>query len=93
MASVPPYIDGNRQRAQIIIEGPQEYTAEAQARLVRCMQQPFVRDRDTLRRLKPPASPPASHEAQAEWDACYHCGLRLPLSVDAGTADNWYDAK
>jgi hypothetical protein len=78
---------------QVIIEGPQESAKQAQDRLVECMQQPFVKDRQQLQDLMQGSLPGLGSQELARWDACYHCGLRLPLSVDADTADTWYDAK
>lgn len=81
---------------QVIMEGAQEHAAEAQARLVRCMQEPFVRDRAQLHRLMKERAAwrePLSEEQIAAWDACYHCGMRLALTVDSDVADTWYDAK
>lgn len=74
------------------MEGPAETGEEAQARLVECMQQPFIRDRAALHRLI------LKHQAgeapvAAEWDACYHCGMLLDLTVDSNVASTWYEAK
>jgi hypothetical protein len=78
---------------QVIMEGPHESAKAAQARLVECMQQPFVKNRMLLQQLMAQPVPGMDTPELAHWDACYHCGLRLPLSVDADTADTWYDAK
>jgi hypothetical protein len=100
-----------RRTVQVIMEGPEASSAEAQARLVKCMSQPFVRDRAALHRLKQRHAP-SGHANRAvgdcggggggaqlsapeleQWDACYHCGMRLDLTVDSNVADTWYDAK
>ena len=78
------------------MEGAEEHAAEAQARLVHCMREPFVRDRARLHRLMRERaawqSPLSAAQVEA-WDACYHCGMRLALTVDSDVADTWYDAK
>lgn len=77
---------------QVIIEGPEESSAEAQARLVECMQRPFIKDRAKLHQLITQAQagePPVA----AEWDECYHCGMQLELTVDSKVAPTWYEAK
>lgn len=74
------------------MEGPEESSAEAQARLVECMKKPFIKDRATLHELMSKVQagePPVSEE----WDACYHCGMRLELTVDSNVANTWYEAK
>lgn len=80
---------------QVIMEGPEEVSAEAQARLVTCMQKPFVRDREALQGLMRAgfSKRELSAEDLAQWDSCFHCGMRLDLTVDSNIADNWYDAK
>jgi hypothetical protein len=78
------------------MEGPEESHEVAQKRLVLCMQAPFVRDRTSLYRLMVEREKwvgPVTEAQLAEWDACYHCGLRLLLTVDSKIADTWYDAK
>ena len=109
------------------MEGPEEHSEAAQARLVKCMAQPFVRDRSALHQLKTQvygntsssngnntaaslmSGKEGSNTAQGSgdaslvkalsvqaleaWDACYHCGMRLDLTVDSNVADTWYDAK
>lgn len=81
------------------MEGAEETHATAQARLTTCMQAPFVRDRAALHALsaglrhRDLAAAPLSDDELAAWDACYHCGMRLDLTVDANAADTWYDAK
>jgi hypothetical protein len=74
------------------MEGPEESAVEAQARLVKCMQEPFVKDRAALHALIKRRQQGGPLDVAA-WDACYHCGMLLELSVDADTAKTWYDAK
>jgi hypothetical protein len=81
---------------QVIMEGPEDKHETAQKRLVLCMQEPFVRDRANLHRLmmeKKKWEGKITDEQMAEWDKCYHCGMRLPLTVDCKVANTWFDAK
>ena len=77
------------------MEGPEETKATAQQRLVKCMMEPFMKDRPQLHHLMGTlGSRTALSEAElAAWDGCYHCGMRLPLTVDSDVATTWYDAK
>ena len=77
------------------MEGPEESKDDAQQRLVKCMQQPFIKDRHALNSMMTTLGgrTALSQEELAQWDACYHCGMRLELTVDSDVATTWYDAK
>lgn len=74
------------------MEGPEESSDKAQARLVECMSKPFIKDRARLHQLMQQSRPDQPAVA-AEWDACYHGGMRLQLTVDSNVASTWYEAK
>ena len=77
---------------QVIMEGPEETAEQARARLVECMRNPFIKDRARLHTLMK-AQQAGKQSGAEEWDACYHCGMLLDLSVDSSTACTWFDAK
>lgn len=76
----------------MIMEGPEESRDEAQARLVECMSNPFIKDRAQLHHLMRRARA-GEPSVAAEWDECYHGGMRLQLTVDSNVASTWYEAK
>jgi hypothetical protein len=80
---------------QVIMEGPEPSHVEAQARLTTCMQEPFVKDRAVLHHFMNAFRPlhRLTDEQLESWDSCYHCGMRLNLTVDSKVAKTWYDAK
>jgi hypothetical protein len=77
---------------KVIMEGPEEHAEAARERLVKCMKEPFIKNRTGLLQLVKDKEQ-GKHVNEQEWDACYHCGMRLELTVDADTANTWYDAK
>ena len=81
---------------QVIIEGPEESKEEAQARLVKCMEEPFVRDRKLLYEMSQIRKTNNSFDWEkdgAKWDSIYHNPLLVSLTVDADSAKTWYEAK
>lgn len=74
------------------MEGPKEHSAIAEARLCKCMQEPFVRDRallyDLLRRHRA-----GETVTDTDFDGAYCNALGVELTVDSDVADTWYDAK
>jgi hypothetical protein len=74
------------------MEGPEETAEQARERLVECMRKPFIKDRARLHNLLKGQQEGRQYAAE-QWDACYHCGMLLELSVDSNTASTWFDAK
>lgn len=77
---------------QVIMEGPEESAEQARERLVQCMSKPFVKERARLHTLIK-GQQAGKQSAAEKWDACYHSGMLLDLSVDSNTAFTWFDAK
>lgn len=74
------------------MEGPEESAEKARERLVECMRNPFVKDRARLHTLLKGQWEGRQYSVD-DWNACYHCGMLLELSVDSSTASTWFDAK
>lgn len=74
------------------MEGPEESAEQARGRLVECMREPFIKDRARLHTLIKGQREGKQFGAE-EWDACYHGGMLLELSVDSSSAVTWFDAK
>lgn len=74
------------------MEGPSEHSEYAEARLCKCMREPFVRDRALLYQLlkRQRAGEAISDE---DFDSAYHNALHVELTVDSDVANTWYDAK